>query len=211
MTQASAPSPEIGVIATGIANIASVLGALRRAGATPRLVERADEVRDAPLLVLPGVGSFGAGLQRLDELGIRDAIAARVNAERPTLAICLGFQLLCARSEESPGARGIGVIDAPVERFRTPRRIPQFGWNTVEPDDSCAVLRAGHAYFANSYRVASAPEGWAEARSVHGEPFIAALERGPVLACQFHPELSGAWGGELFGRWIARSLEVCPC
>jgi imidazoleglycerol phosphate synthase glutamine amidotransferase subunit HisH len=65
------------------------------------------------------------------------------------------------------------------------------------------MLGDGAAYFANSYKLDSIPDGWSGATSDHGGEFVAAVERGPVLACQFHPELSGAWGQDLIERWLA--------
>jgi len=80
--------------------------------------------------------------------------------------------------------------------------VPQLGWNRVEPDPGCRFLEPGWAYFANSYKLASAASGWTVARTRYGTEFVSAMERGDVLACQFHPELSGAWGAELLGRWL---------
>jgi imidazole glycerol-phosphate synthase subunit HisH len=195
---------KVTVLDTGTANLASMCAGLARAGAEPVVVREAAAAEEAACLVLPGVGAFGAGMARLTELGLVDALAARVRDERPLLAVCLGLQLLCRQSEESPGVAGVGALDARVERFRSAPSVPQLGWNEVTPV-GCELLAPGYAYYANSYRVAEAPAGWAHASTVHGEPFVAALERGPMLLCQFHPELSGAWGKALLERWLTRS------
>jgi imidazoleglycerol phosphate synthase glutamine amidotransferase subunit HisH len=71
----------------------------------------------------------------------------------------------------------------------------------VEPDGSIS-LEPGWAYFANSYKVARLPENWSGATTDYGGSFVSAMERGAVLACQFHPELSGAWGSNLLRRWL---------
>ena len=199
------------IVATGVANIASMAAALRRSGVDVELTDDAARVRDAARVVLPGVGSFGAGMARLTERGLVEAIVGRFAAERPLLCVCLGMQLLCAASEESPGVAGLGVLDAGVRRFGEGVRVPQFGWNRVEADPGCGLLQSGLAYFANSYRIDGAPPGWSAARAVHGGPFVAALERGPVRACQFHPELSGAWGRALLERWLRLSEGFSPC
>ena len=86
--------------------------------------------------------------------------------------------------------------------------MPQLGWNRVVPKEGCTFLNEGYAYFANSYRLTSIPEGWSGATSDHGGDFVAAIERGTILACQFHPELSGAWGAELVDRWLGQGTEV---
>ena len=96
-------------------------------------------------------------------------------------------------------------------RFDDSVRVPQFGWNTVEADSSCEVLADGCAYFANSYRLAEVPDGWSGAVCEYGGEFVAAIERGAVVACQFHPELSGRWGLELLSRWLARAEECAAC
>jgi imidazole glycerol phosphate synthase glutamine amidotransferase subunit len=193
---------EVVVVPTGTANLASVLAALERLGAPTRLAEDAAMVDDAGYVVLPGVGSFGATMAGLREAGLDRAIAARVRAGRPTLAMCVGLQVLFETSDESPHATGLSAIPGRVGRFPDEVRVPQFGWNRIAPEPGCRFVVPGYAYFANSYRVVDAP-GCAVASAEHGGRFVAALERDRVLACQFHPELSGAYGHELIGRWLA--------
>src|SRR4029453_10982833 len=132
----------------------------------------------------------------LREAGLDAALAARVRGGRATLAMCVGLQVLFEASDESPDARGLAGVPGRVGRFPEAVRTPQFGWNRVEPEPGCRLLEPGYAYFANSYRVREAP-GCAIATAEHGSRFVAALERGRVLACQFHPELSGAYGHQL--------------
>lgn len=208
----------VAIVETGIANTASVLAGLRRAGADPELTEDASTVRDADALVLPGVGAFAPGMQRLRAEELVEPLRARLREGRPTLAVCLGLQLLCRSSDESaiqpaaPGGaagaeevEGLGIIDAHVTRFPDSVRVPQLGWNRVEPSAECTLLKPGYAYFANSYRLEHAPSDWHCARTEHGGSFVAAAERGAQLACQFHPELSGRWGIELLRRWLERA------
>ncbi len=204
--------PTVAVVRTGVANLASVLAGLRRAGGAPRVVNDARSVNDAGMLVLPGVGSFGAAMHELDARRLSAPLAARIRAGRPTLAICLGLQLLASGSDESPDAAGLDVFAGRAARFGADVRVPQLGWNVVAPDDDCTLLHGGCAYYANSYRLTARPNGWRAAWSTHGGPFIAALERGAVLACQFHPELSGAWGTDLLYRWLSRARkEAVTC
>lgn len=192
----------IHVVRTGVANLASVLAALERAGAEPVLAEDPDAIRSADRLVLPGVGAFGAAMGELRRLGIVDALRERIRAGRPTLTVCLGLQLLAATSEESPGEAGLGVVDADVTRFQGAVRVPQMGWNHVEPGAGARWVRPGYAWFANTFKLDRVPPGWSGATADHGGSFVAAIERGDVLACQFHPELSGAWGADLLARWV---------
>jgi imidazole glycerol-phosphate synthase subunit HisH len=195
------------VVRTGTANLASILAGLRRAGADPTVSEDLADVRAAEWLVLPGVGAFGPAMQQLAEHNLIAVLAERVRVGRPTLAVCLGLQLLAESSDESPGVAGLGVLPAHVMRFPDTVRVPQIGWNEVEAGPAAVLQRSGYAYFANSYRLVEPPAGWSAAFAEHGGRFVAALERGAVLACQFHPELSGQWGLNLLRRWLQRGAE----
>ena len=193
--------PEVVVLPTGTANLASVLAAFARLGAPTRLAKDPAMVETAERVVLPGVGTFGATVAGLRAAGLEEAIADRVRAGKPTLAMCVGLQVLFEESEESAGAAGLSAIEGRVGSFPANVRVPQFGWNRVEPEPGCRYLAPGYAYFANSYRVLAAP-GCRIAAAEHGERFVAALERDRVVACQFHPELSGAYGHQLIARWL---------
>jgi imidazoleglycerol phosphate synthase glutamine amidotransferase subunit HisH len=116
--------------------------------------------------------------------------------------------LLAEGSEENPGVAGLGLLPAAITGFARGLRIPHLGWNRVRAGDGCSLLEDGAAYFANSYKLDRAPAGWSGAFTDHGGDFVAAIERGPVLACQFHPELSGPWGQALIERWLKISGET---
>lgn len=196
------------VVHTGTANIASVLAAITRLGVTPLLTDDAAIVAQATHVVLPGVGSFGTCMAALDRHHLTAALHARVSRGAPTLAVCMGLQLMCEGSEETPDVAGIGVVPAQIRRFVGPVRIPQLGWNNVTPDPACRLLTAGYAYFAHSFRLETVPDGWHGAFTEHGGRYVSALERGRVLLCQFHPELSGPWGQALLQRWISADEVV---
>lgn len=195
---------EVFIVDTGSANLASVCAALRRAGVSPRVTADPDDARRADRLVLPGVGAFGAVMDRLRETGLAEALVERIDTGGSILAICLGMQLLGVSSEENPGATGLGAVDASVRRFDGALRVPQLGWNLVAPDSGASAVLQGYAYFANSFAFMSAPAGWTASWSEYGAPFVSAIERGNQVACQFHPELSGAWGADLIQRWVDR-------
>ena len=202
-------APLVSVVRTGAANLASVMAGLERLGARPRLTRDPAEVASADYLVLPGVGAFGAAIDELGSHGLIEALRERIEDDRPSLCVCLGLQLLARSSEESPGVSGLGVLPLDAGRFAGPVRVPQLGWNRIEPEPGCRLLQAGHVYFANSYRLTEKPPGWNVAWSEYGGRFVAAVERGHVLGCQFHPELSGTLGQALLGRWL--SMESQPC
>jgi len=198
---------DVVVVPTGTANIASVLAGLRRVGTLPRVSADPETVEHSKLLVLPGVGTLSAAMERLQAARLIDPLNRRFAAGRATLAVCLGLQMLCESSEESPGLSGLGVIPGNITRFAEGLTIPQIGWNEIVPVDECDLLERGYAYFANSYRLADAPSGWAAAVSDYGGGFVAAMERENLLACQFHPELSGQFGLELIRRWVSKGTK----
>lgn len=191
----------VAVVRTGVANLASVLAALRRVGADPEVTADPAVIVDAGHVVLPGVGAFGAGMRAL-EGPLADALRTRIVVRRPTLAICLGLQLLCDASEESPGVAGLRVVPGHVARYPDGVTVPQMGWARVAAPPEARAVQSGWAYFANSYRLAEPPKGWTVATGEHGGPYVAAVERDGVVACQFHPELSGAYGLGLLRRWL---------
>ena len=192
----------VAVVRTGTANLASVLAGLRRAGADPFLTDSASDIEQAPRLILPGVGAFAAAMDALRSAELIEPLKARIEADKPTMTICLGLQLLAKSSEESPGEEGFGIVNAEVKRFPNTVRVPQLGWNKITPVGDCKLLSEGYVYFANSYRLPEVPAGWNGAVSEHAGPFVAALEKGNLLACQFHPELSGEFGASLLERWV---------
>jgi len=198
---------DVVIVDTGRSNAASLAAALERAGANPMMTIDPATVRAARYAVLPGVGAFGAVMDRLRAMGVVEALKARVESGLPTLGACLGMQLFFDSSDESPGAAGIGAIPGAITAYGPGVRSPQFGWNRL------SLPGAGNsaspcAYFANSYKLDVAPAGWKTATAYYGAPFVAAIERGPVLLCQFHPELSGAWGQALLERWLSAGFAL---
>lgn len=193
----------IQIINTGVANIRSLQAAFDRLGKEWELTESKEAIAAAEHVVLPGVGAFAAAVESIDRLGIRETITERLNTpEKATLCICLGMQLLCESSEEAEGATGLGVIPQSIKRFGSDVKVPQLGWNLVQPIGD-APYESGEAYFANSFRLENIPEGWGYAETSYGGKFVSSVWRGKAIACQFHPELSGAWGQELLNRWIS--------
>jgi len=198
------------IAATGAANLASVKAMCARAGVEALVTEDPDVLYRADKAFLPGVGAFGAAMARLRASGLDKALSARVAEGLPTMGICLGMQLLCLSSEETPGIPGLGAIPCRVEKFKTSLPLPQLGWNRVVPAEGDGFIRPGWAYFANSYRIRRAPDGYLSASCAYGEEFAATIEGRfdpesgvpGILLCQFHPELSGPWGLDLFLGWM---------
>ena len=201
--------PVLHIAATGAANLASVRAMCVRAEVEAIVTSDPDLIYAAERALLPGVGAFGAAMKALRAVGLDSALLARTREGKPTMGICLGMQLFCTESEESPGVAGIGALPSRVERFRVDLPLPQLGWNRIVPPDGLTLLEEGWAYFANSYRIKDCPPEFRAAESAYGESFAAALEAYGadaelpyILLCQFHPELSGPWGLRLFKRWM---------
>jgi imidazole glycerol-phosphate synthase subunit HisF len=193
---------DVVIVDSGVANLASIASGFRRLGANVVVTGDDSLVRDAPRVVLPGVGAFGAGLGALRARGLDGAITDAVARGTPVLGVCLGMQMLCEGSAETPGVAGLGVITGTCRRLPEDVRVPHLGWNTVTAGGA-GLVATGVAAFANSYALPEAPPGWVAAWTTHGRRFVAALERERLLACQFHPELSGAYGEALLERWLA--------
>ncbi len=193
----------VAIIRTGVANLASVVAAFDRLGVASEVTNDRELIATASHVMLPGVGAFGAGMAALRDSGIDVVLRERIAADKRTIAICLGLQLLCESSEETAGVVGLGIVPVPVRRFSDAHvKVPQLGWNRVEVPDGARFLSSGHAYFANSFRVTDEVPGALVAHADYDGKFVAAFERGNLLACQFHPELSGPWGQALLRRWL---------
>ena len=193
----------VAIADSGVANLASIQSAFRALGAAPQVTSDPETFRSASFGVVPGVGAFGAGIDALRRTGLDEAIIARAANGAPLLAVCLGMQMLGTASEENPGVAGLGIVEGVFERLQPGASIPHLGWNRVEAEAGTRLLSSGDAAFANTYCLPEIPVGWAGASTVHGGSFISAIERGRLLATQFHPELSGRFGMELLRRWLA--------
>jgi len=197
-------STRVVVLDYGSGNLRSAERALTRAGADVTVTDDLDAAREAPGLVVPGVGAYAACMAGIDATGGRDVVRDRVRDGRPVLGICVGMQVLFTTGEEhGVVSDGIGVLPGQVRRLRA-ERVPHMGWNTVAPPEG-TVLFAGlppgtRFYFVHSYAAPAAPGlvTWAE----HGEPFVAAVEHGALSATQFHPEKSGDAGAQLLVNWL---------
>ena len=187
-------------------NLASLQFALERLGAKVPLTEDPERIRAASHVILPGVGAAAPGMARLDAAGLVELIPTLT---QPVLGICLGMQLLFARSEEEDTAC-LGVIDAVVRRLPASPElpVPQMGWNDLEPVGECALLdgvpRGAYAYFVHSY---AAPAGaYARAVTTYGRPFAAVAEQGNFFGTQFHPERSSRVGGQILANFLRITL-----
>jgi imidazole glycerol phosphate synthase glutamine amidotransferase subunit len=198
------------IVDSGIANLASVSNAFTRLGANVRISDDPEAVAAATHVVLPGVGHFAAGMRTLRARRLDEPLREIVEQGRPLLGICLGMQLMCRGSEESPDTPGLGIIPGHCRTLPPSVHVPHLGWNGIIADPGCRTLGTGTAAFANSFALRDAVPGWHGAWATHGDRFVAALERDNVVACQFHPELSGPFGYGIIERWLCGGIAAPP-
>jgi glutamine amidotransferase len=191
----------IAVVDYGIGNQGSVMKAFRHLGAPAILSGDIAELRRADVLVLPGDGAFASTMQEIESRGLVPVLREAVDQGRTLLGICIGMQLLFERSEESPEARGFGLLPGTVRRFveRPGLKIPHMGWNRTRRGPAGGPVAAGvpdgaFFYFIHSYYPDPARAEDVALTSDHGQPFCAAVARDNVFGCQFHPEKSQAAG-----------------
>jgi glutamine amidotransferase len=161
-------------------------------------------------IVLPGVGAFGAAMARLQAAGFPDWIRAQVADGIPLLGVCLGMQLLFARSEESPTAIGLGLVPGEVRRLPSGLKVPHMGWNQLairQPSPLMdGVADGSNVYFVHSYVVRPDDARDVIATTTYGEEFPSVIQRGRLAGVQFHPEKSAETGQRLLRGavgWIA--------
>ena len=187
-------------------NLASLQFALERLGANVPMTEDPERIRAASHVLLPGVGAAAPGMARLAAAGVVELIPTLT---QPVLGICLGMQLLFARSEEED-TPCLGVIDAQVRRIPASPElpVPQMGWNELEPVGQSALMkdvqRGAYAYFVHSYAAPLGP--YTRALTVYGEPFSAVVEQGNFFGTQFHPERSSRLGAQILHNFLRLEL-----
>lgn len=205
---------KIGIISCGGSNVTSVANAFRKIGYESSLITAPD--RETDFLVMPGVGAFGAAVERLDVSGFSEYIQRHVRSGKPTIGICLGMQILFESSEEDESAKGLGVFEGgfrkllanPSPELRSP---PNIGYSYVRftTQDSRNVMGGfsemdGYYYFLHSYALkqATASVDVFGATQFNDETFIPFVLRANVCGIQFHPERSGMAGLNLLARTI---------
>jgi len=192
----------VAIVDYGAGNLGNARRAVRALGYAERLVSAPGGLRSDGPILLPGVGAHGAAMRRLTASGLADALRAEAAAGRRIVGICLGLQLLFDGSDESAGARGLGILPGRVRRLRCGSRpLPHLGW--------CAVAPGGRAYyFAHSYCAEPADPAVVTATAEWGERFPAAVHAARIVGFQFHPERSGAAGLALLDRALAGGAAV---
>jgi len=202
-------SGSIAVIDTGSGNLTSVRRALAKVGGSPIVTSDPDAVRRADRVVVPGQGAFGEWVAALTARHLEEALREVIAAGKPYLGICLGLQVLFERSEEQGPVEGLGLLGGEVVRFRPEDpalKVPHIGWNAVESriDDPLlsGIPSGAYFYFIHSYYVKPGDESIVALTATYGEPFVAAVRKDNLFACQFHPEKSQTVGLKLLDNFV---------
>lgn len=204
--------PIVAVLDYGSGNVHSAVKALAAAGADARLTADRALILEADGLVVPGVGAYHAVMEALRASRGDELIDRRLAGGRPVLGICVGMQVLFGRGvERGHDTEGLGEWPGVVTELDAPV-LPHMGWNTVLPDAGSRLFRGlederfyfVHSFAAKTWELEVMPPfptpqlTWC----TYGEPFLAAVENGPLSATQFHPEKSGDAGIRLLANWI---------
>lgn len=195
----------------GAGNVRSVINAIESLGETVTVVSSPEDILSAETLVFPGVGAFGNMMQILNEKNYTAALKAYLDSDRPFLGICLGLQALFETSEEAPGIKGLGLIPGTVKRFNIDRAVPHIGWNDLKVQKPSQIFKGlvGNEkfYFVHSYHVAPKTDDSVLTTTDYGYAFVSSIQKGNILATQFHPEKSGRAGLCVLENFLKNASE----
>lgn len=192
----------IGIIDYGVGNLFSLESSFQAIGQEVFISGDADALLKADRLVLPGVGAFGDAAKKLRQTGLDRFVCEQAAAGRPLLGICLGMQMLFEKSFEYGAHKGLGLLKGQVVpmagKLPSSLKIPHMGWNRLLFRNPDSVLLSGiqqedYVYFVHSYFAQDCADSLA-AVTDYGEMLTAAVEKGNIFGCQFHPEKSGTVG-----------------
>ncbi len=186
------------IIDYGMGNLRSVQKGFERVGFKAIVTDDPRKVREADAIVLPGVGAFGAAMERLRRSGLAEEIVQAIKDGKPYLGICLGLQLLLSESEEGGRFKGLGLIKGRVVRFQTDVKVPHMGWNQVRIVRPNPLLKDipdnSYFYFVHSYYVVPEDKSLIAGTTEYGVEFTSMVWHDNLFAVQFHPEKSQRLG-----------------
>ena len=199
----------IAVIDYDAGNLKSVEKALKSLNQEVIVSRDSSEILQADKVILPGVGAFGDAMNNLDKFGLVDTIKEVTRKNTPFLGICLGLQLLFDKSDETPGAEGLGILKGEILRIppKEGLKIPHMGWNSIEIKPQAKLFKdipnQSYVYFVHSYYLKAQDEQIVAASTEYSTHIHASVESGNVFACQFHPEKSSEVGLQILKNFIS--------
>jgi len=203
----------------GAGNVRSVINALESFGETVVLVDTAVDIDKADRLVFPGVGNYGAMMQILRQKNLIEPLKKYLLADRPFLGICVALQALFESSEEAPDEPGLGFLSGRVQRFTTELAVPHIGWNGIKVQQPSRIFNGftgeEKLYFVHSFHVVADNPGDILTTTDYGYEFVSSIQKGNVVATQFHPEKSGKAGLKILENFLDSTREAivpqsCP-
>lgn len=203
----------VAIIDYDAGNIKSVEKAIQYLGEDVVITRNPDEILNASSVILPGVGSFGDAMEKLDKYNLIPVIHKVVERQIPFLGICLGLQLLFEKSDESPGVEGLGILKGEIKRIpdKGELKIPHIGWNSLKYPNAGRLYKGiaeeAYVYFVHSYYLEAKEENIVAATTEYGTKIHASVEKGNVFACQFHPEKSSSVGLKILENFLKISKE----
>lgn len=189
----------IGIIDYGVGNLFSLCSSCKAIGEEAFVSGDASELAKADRLILPGVGAFEDAAKKLRDTGMADFVRQQAAEGKPLLGICLGMQLLFEKSYEYGCHEGLGLLKGqvvPMEGKLPPElKIPHMGWNALDVKGGTLLdgLTGQYVYFVHSFFAENCADSL-PAVTEYGIPITAAVEKGNIYGCQFHPEKSGNVG-----------------
>jgi glutamine amidotransferase len=197
---------KVAVVDYGAGNLRSVVSALRSIGCEAVVIESPCDVSTSRAMILPGVGAAADTMANLRSRGLSDVVLEWLAAERPFLGICMGMQVLFSHSEEGEGQQCLSVLPGRVTRLPQGLKVPHMGWNQVRHSGQLPIFRdipdGANFYFVHSYVAHPEDESIIASRTDYGAPFCSAVQRGLLVATQFHPEKSGILGLQLYRNFL---------
>lgn len=195
----------------GMGNAGSILNMINRIGGTAIISSNREDILQASALILPGVGAFDNGMEKIRSSGLLALIEKKVLVDKvPFLGICLGMQLLFESSEEGV-IPGLGWINGTVKKFKFENqnlKVPHMGWNVVKSDHLLFKSERPELrfYFVHSYHVNCSDEKNAIAKVNYGYDFVCGVQKDNIYGIQFHPEKSHKFGMEFFLHFLR---DIC--
>ncbi|GAA0273672.1 imidazole glycerol phosphate synthase subunit HisH [Muricomes sp. OA1] len=194
-------------------NIKSVEKALLLLGQEVEVTGDPERILKAEKVILPGVGAFGDAMENLKRAGL-DEVIRRVAAKgTPFLGICLGLQLLFERSDEAPGAEGLGLLEGEILKIPDQEglKIPHMGWNSLHLEHGGRLFRGieeqSYVYFVHSYYLKAKDESIVKASTEYSTHIHASVEKDNIFGCQFHPEKSSEVGLRILKNFVELNRE----
>lgn len=199
----------IAIIDYDAGNIKSVEKAFAYLGQNVTVTREPSEIYKADHVVLPGVGSFGDAMNKINEYGLKEVITKVTDEKIPFMGICLGLQLLFDSSEETMGVEGLGILRGKISKIPDDNgklKIPQIGWNNLKYPNKGRLFRDipedSYVYFVHSYYLHAEDQSIVTATTEYGTTIDASVEQGNVFACQFHPEKSSDVGMQILKNFV---------